>query len=64
MSGVIRNWRVHPAERSTAIRAPLEMTAIIVPTAAIPAMKYSGKATPSNVACRWGEVTTKYRTTG
>jgi len=35
----MRSWRVQPAERSAAIRPPLEMTAIIAPTVAMPAMK-------------------------
>ena len=39
LSGVIRICRVHPAERSEAMIAALEMTAAIVPRVAIAVMK-------------------------
>jgi hypothetical protein len=35
----MRIWRVQPIERSAAMRAPLEMTAAIVPRVAIAVMK-------------------------
>ena len=34
----MRIWRVQPTWRSAAMRAPLEITAIIVPQAAMPVM--------------------------
>ena len=34
----MRNWRVHPIWRSAAMRAPLEITATIVPHEAMPVM--------------------------